>query len=124
MSLQLMLPYASSDLPENLGRADLSRTALNHPRKRISICEAHQAVQHVLLFGLAPGDAYPAIHVAMDAVGSYPTISPLPQQAIQYWTDHLRRFVFCGAHVGFLRLGVTQHPALWSPDFPLTRATR
>lgn len=30
------------------------------------------------------------------------------------------RFVFCGAHVGSLRLGVTQHPALWSPDFPLT----
>ena len=39
--------------------------------------------------------------------GTYPKIVP-------------GRFVFCGAHVGLLRLGVTQHPALWSPDFPLT----
>lgn len=29
-----------------------------------------------------------------------------------------RRYIFCGAHVGLLRLGVTQHLALWSPDFP------
>jgi len=35
----------------------------------------------VLLFGLAPGDAYPADHVAMAAVGSYSTISPLPDPA-------------------------------------------
>jgi len=31
-----------------------------------------------------------------------------------------RRYIFCGAGVGLLRLGVTQHLALWSPDFPLT----
>jgi hypothetical protein len=35
----------------------------------------------VLLFGLAPGDAYPAGHVTMTAVGSYSTISPLPDPA-------------------------------------------
>ena len=52
----------------------------------------------------------------MNAVGSYPTFSPLPQPD----RFRLRRFVFCGAHIGLLRLGVTQHPALWSPDFPLT----
>ena len=57
----------------------------------------------------------------MGAVGSYPTISPLPglpkeqsSLAKRHW-----RCIFCGAHVGLLRLGVTQHPALWSPDFPL-----
>ena len=88
-----------------------------HPRKRLSPCKAEQAVRRVLLFGLAPGDAYPAIHVAADAVGSYPTISPLPRTHPRMITG---RFVFCGAHVGLLRLGVTQHPALWSPDFPLT----
>ena len=49
-----------------------------HLRTRRSLCKAKQAVRCVLLFGLAPGDAYPAIHVAADAVGSYPTISPLP----------------------------------------------
>ncbi len=29
------------------------------------------------LFGLAPGGVYRAVHVAMSAVGSYPTLSPL-----------------------------------------------
>ena len=53
----------------------------------------------------------------MDAVGSYPTVSPLPRHHPKIVPG---RFVFCGAHVGLLRLGVTQHPALWSPDFPLT----
>ena len=50
-----------------------------HPRKRLSPYEADRAVRSVLLFGLAPGDAYPAIHVAVDAVGSYPAVSPLPR---------------------------------------------
>jgi hypothetical protein len=35
----------------------------------------------VLLFGLAPGDAYPAGYVTTTAVGSYSTISPLPEPA-------------------------------------------
>ena len=79
ISLQRMLPYASSNLPENFGRANLSRTSPNQPHKEACNAEADQAVRGVLLFGLAPGDAYPAIHVAMDAVGSYPTFSPLPR---------------------------------------------
>ena len=49
-----------------------------HLRTRRLPCKAKQAVRRVLLFGLAPGDAYPAVHVAANAVGSYPTISPLP----------------------------------------------
>ena len=32
------------------------------------------------LFGLAPGGVYLAIAVASNAVGSYPTLSPLPRQ--------------------------------------------
>jgi len=32
------------------------------------------------LFGLAPGGVYPAIAVASNAVGSYPTLSPLPRR--------------------------------------------
>jgi hypothetical protein len=31
------------------------------------------------LFGLAPGGVYRAVPVASDAVGSYPTLSPLPR---------------------------------------------
>lgn len=34
----------------------------------------------VFLFGLAPGGVYRAISIAADAVGSYPTFSPLPQK--------------------------------------------
>src|SRR5213076_649812 len=44
-------------------------------------------------------------------VSSYLTVSPLPPS---------RTAVFFLWHwsVGFPPLGVTQHPALWSPDFP------
>jgi hypothetical protein len=35
-----------------------------------------------------------------------------------------RRYIFCGAGVGSLRLGITQHPTLWSPDFPPERVFR
>src|SRR5690606_36681171 len=42
------------------------------------------------LFGLAPGGACRAADVAADAVGSYPTLSPLPE-------PKPRRFAFCGA---------------------------
>ncbi len=72
----------------------------------------------VPLFGFAPGDAYPATCVTTGAVGSYPTISPLPGKKQVFCH---RRYIFCGAGVGSLRLGVTQHLALWSPDFPLTK---
>jgi len=46
------------------------------------------------LFGVAPGGACRAAPVARGAVGSYPTVSPLPRP------DPLpgaRRFHFCGA---------------------------
>lgn len=42
------------------------------------------------LFGLAPAGVYPATPVARRAVGSYPTISPLPAQCGS------RRCIFCG----------------------------
>jgi hypothetical protein len=63
ISLEPELPRASSDLPEDLGWASLSRRGV---------------ATAVLLFGLAPGDAYRAICVATDAVSSYLTFSPLP----------------------------------------------
>jgi hypothetical protein len=65
ISLGSELPRTSSDLPEDLGRASRLPTFRRTPTG-------------VFLFGLASGDAYPAGDVATTAVGSYPTVSPLP----------------------------------------------
>jgi nucleoside-diphosphate-sugar epimerase len=53
-------------------------------------------------------------------VSSYLTVSPLPlfetvgtEHGLDRWAVCL-----CGTFRGSPRLGVTQHPALWSPDFP------
>ena len=90
------LLWASSDLPEGNSRASL--------------------VLNTLLFGLAPGDACHAVCVTTNAVSSYLAISPLP--VIGNASPIHRRYIFCGAGVGSLRLGITQHPCPWSPDFP------
>jgi hypothetical protein len=66
ISLGFELPRTSSDLPEDLGRASRLPTF----RKKST---------DVFLFGLASGDAYPADDVTITAVGSYPTVSPLPE---------------------------------------------
>jgi len=67
ISLELELPRASCDLPEDLGRANRFRHRQPGP-----------VIAVVLLFGLAPGDACRAVCVTTNAVGSYPTVSPLP----------------------------------------------
>jgi hypothetical protein len=61
------------------------------------------------LFGLAPCGVYQAVGVTPNAVGSYPTVSPLPQTAnmdktsCEAVSNSLRRFVFCctGRPAGF-----------------------
>jgi hypothetical protein len=58
-------PTTSSSLPAaSLAREDSGLAVWVTPRR---------------LFGLAPAGGYPAIAVASDAVGSYPTVSPLPE---------------------------------------------
>ncbi len=53
------------------------------------------------LFGLAPCGVYQAVDVTANAVGSYPTVSPLPQAAnmnlasCEAKSNSLRRFLFC-----------------------------
>ena len=63
------------------------------------------------LFGLAPDGVYRATPVAGDAVGSYPTISPLPY-------SRYGGILSVALSVGSPRLGVIQHHALCSSDFP------
>jgi len=65
------------------------------------------------LLGLAPGGVCRAATVARRAGELLPhrfTLACAPR-------GH-RRSVLCGTFRGSPRLGVTQHPALWSPDFP------
>ena len=75
------------------------------------------------LFGLAPNGVFRAASLALGAVGSCPTFSPLPRP--KPW-----RFVFCGTfrqstsriycpRVSRSDPRVTRHRALWCSDFPL-----
>jgi len=68
---------------------------------------------YVSLFDLASGGVCPAFHVTMKAVSSYLTISPLPAKD--------GRCIFCGTFPRSLGVRVTNHPALWSSDFPLAQ---
>jgi hypothetical protein len=62
------------------------------------------------LCGLAPGGVFRASLVTERAVRSYRTFSPLPAGAGGLFSVALS----CGSP----RLAVSQHPALWSSDFP------
>jgi hypothetical protein len=66
------------------------------------------------LFGLAPTGGYPATAVTSGAVGSYPTVSPLPARPY----DLTGGFFSVALSVAFRRPGVTWQPTLWSSDFP------
>jgi len=61
-------------------------------------------------FGLAPGGVYIAYPVAWMLVSSYLTFPPLPAKC--------RRYLSVALSLESPPLGVTQHPALWSSDFP------
>jgi len=97
ISLEPELLRASSDLPEGNGRASL-------------------------LFKI------PSYLVLLRVTLAMPFVSPQTRWALTspfhpylWWgipSPTHRRYVFCGAGVGSLRLGVTQHPCPWSPDFP------
>src|SRR6266516_1303666 len=63
------------------------------------------------LLGLAPTGGYRATPVARRAVGSYPTVSPLP-------LDKKGGLFSVALSVASRRPGVTWQSALWSSDFP------
>jgi hypothetical protein len=69
---------------------------------------------NVPLRGLAPNGVCHATDVTAGAVGSYPTVSPLPSS-----TRVLGGGLFSVALSSrFPSPGVTRRSALWSPDFP------
>ena len=64
------------------------------------------------LFGLAPTGGYRATAVAGGAVGSYPTVSPLPNGC------PVGGLFSVALSVAFRRPGVTWQSTRWSSDFP------
>ena len=98
ISLGRASPRASSDLP-----GSLARRATSSP-----------------LFGLAPGGVYRAEGVA-------PSAGALLPHRFTLTADLAARggLLSVALSLGSLPLGVTQHPALWSSDFPqAARAAR
>ena len=87
------------------------------PRRSSSLPGDSASSVNVPLFGLAPDGVYRAVTVTSAAVGSYPTVSPLPD---------LRRAIggllSVALSVAFTRRlwrpAVSRHPALRGPDFP------
>ena len=91
------------------------------PRPGQSVCTTPvRSRAHVFLFGLAPGDAYPAGDVTIPAVGSYPTVSPLPEprrpDGIPSPWPSAVYFLWCWCRIA--PPGSYPAPCPWSPDFP------
>ena len=98
--LGLPLPTASCGLPASIGRAALDRS------RRLAPGGASP-------FDLAPGGVYRAAAVAHGAGGLLHhrfTLTPPPKPRGGLFSVALSR--------GSPRVGVTDHPALWSPDLP------
>ncbi len=73
------------------------------------------------LFGLAPNGVYRAPAIALGAVGSYPTFSPLPGKPGGLFSVALAvdSTLSAASHVHpSFKKWVTWHRALWSSDFP------
>ena len=83
----------SSSLPEGLSfsAACLPMAGLRHTEGSAFVCTNWRSVSRAgspLLFGLAPRGVFRAPDVATGAVGSYPTFSPLPNDACISKTSH------------------------------------
>jgi hypothetical protein len=82
--------------------------------------ELGRATLDAPLFGLAPGGVYRAPMSPPGPVSSYLTVSPLPRGETE--ASPSGRFVFCGTFLPSPGLRITEHPALWSSDFPPPRS--
>ena len=98
-----------------------TRGSLRQPEDLAAL--SRRAVSH-RLFGLAPVGVYRATFVAERAVGSYPTLSPLPPSCEDGGLLSVALSVARSSRR--THPGVTWQPALWSPDFPRSQgaATR
>ena len=100
ISLGFELPRTSSDLPEDLDRAGRCADPMKSPHMS-SYLALHRATLTVPVMSPPPRWALT------------PPFHPYLSRSDQMGSHRLghRRFDFCGAGVGLLRLGVTQRPA-------------
>src|SRR5205807_7068107 len=87
-----------------LGRRSPGASSDRNPRAWRATCERPPIWS-------CSGRGLPGRPVTRPPVGSYPTISPLPAASTG-------GVISVALSFGSPRLGVTQRPALWSPDFP------
>ena len=81
------------------------------PAASVRLTREYSEADHLFpLFSLAPDEVYPATCVTAGAVSSYLAFSTLPSKLGGVFSVALS--------VGLPPLGVTQHPVLWSSDFP------
>ena len=110
-----MIIYLAPMLPSRSCGLPMSQT------RRVISCFPCNAGKISHLFGLAPGGVYHASNVAVGPVSSYLAFSPLPRTSYTRDKENAGRFVFCGtfrrSEVSE-RLRFTEHPTLWSSDFP------
>ena len=97
----------------HLGRV-LPRASCNLPGRRAG--NWPEGFPSTSLFGLAPGGVCRAAPVARRAVGSYPTLSPLPRSR-----SAIARFAFCGTFPGVAPAGCYPAPCFRGARTFLTR---
>ena len=85
-----------------------------------SLPESHNAAgRHCFLFGLASSGVYQAIKVTLDAGELLPHRFTLTTQATEKSVAPFGGMLSVALSLTFRSVGVTDHPALRSPDFPL-----
>src|SRR4051812_48474358 len=92
---------------------------LQRPTRRLGRAVLERLRRSVLPLGLAPGGVYLAIPVARDAGGLLHhrfTLTPVLADRGGLFSVALSR--------GSPRVAVSNHPALWSPDFPRAGSPR
>ena len=103
----------------HLGRVS-PRASCNLPGRRAGNCP-EGCPSMPSLFGLAPGVVCRAAPVARRAVGSYPTLSPLPRH-LRPKSRPSRRFAFCGTFPGVAPAGCYPAPCFHGARTFLTRS--
>jgi len=69
---------------------------------------------HLPLPGLAPG----GVCLASLSPGCRPALTRPLHPYCRRWSNRPQRYLSVALSLGSPPLGITQHPALWSPDFP------